>query len=149
MVWGVIAGGKKSKLAFMKKGMRTSAGFMNQVYGPVLLDFYKSLDSSVLMEDGAPIHRAKIAAEWRNAKGINKMSWPAQSPDLNPIENLRSIMKKRINVLCPHARSPQAMEIVLESVWREFTPEVINKLIDSTPRRAKAVIKARSGLIKY
>ena len=81
MAWGAIAGGKKSKLVFMKKGMRTSADFINQVYEPVLFDFYKNLDSSVLMEDGAPIHRAKIAAEWRETKGINKMSWSAQSPD--------------------------------------------------------------------
>ena len=78
----------------MKKGMRTSADFINQVYEPVLLDFYKSLDSPMLMEDGAPIHRAKIAAKWREAKDINQMSWPAQSLDLNPIENLWSMMKK-------------------------------------------------------
>ena len=54
MVWGAIAGGKKSKLVFMKKGMRTSAEFINQVYEPVLLDFYKSLNSPVLMKDGHP-----------------------------------------------------------------------------------------------
>ncbi|ORE18913.1 hypothetical protein BCV71DRAFT_263417 [Rhizopus microsporus] len=54
MVWGAIAGGKKSKLVFMKKGMGTSADFINQVYEPVLLDFYKCLDSPVFMEDDAP-----------------------------------------------------------------------------------------------
>ncbi|CEI99227.1 hypothetical protein RMCBS344292_13319 [Rhizopus microsporus] len=81
MVWGAIAGGKKLKLVFMKKDMRTSADFINQVYEPILLDFYESLDSPVLMEDSASIPRAKIAAEWRETKGINKMSWSAQSPD--------------------------------------------------------------------
>jgi hypothetical protein len=101
------------------------------------------------MEDGAPIHRAKIATERRGAKGINKMSWPAQSPDLNPIENLWSMMKKRVNAVCPHAKNQQVMELVLESVWREFTSETINKLIDSMPKRVSDVIKARGGLIKY
>ncbi|CEI91442.1 hypothetical protein RMCBS344292_05730 [Rhizopus microsporus] len=149
IVLGAIAGGKKSKLVFMKKGMGTSVDFINQVYGPVLLDFYKSLDSSVLMEDGAPIHRAKITAEWREAKGINKITWSAQSPDLNPIESLWSMMKKRVNTLCLHARSPRAIEVVLESVWREFTPETINKLIDSMLKKVKAVIKARDGPTKY
>ncbi|CEG75895.1 hypothetical protein RMATCC62417_10869 [Rhizopus microsporus] len=38
MVWDAIADGMKSKLVFMKKGMRTSADFINQVYEPVLLD---------------------------------------------------------------------------------------------------------------
>ncbi|CEJ05554.1 hypothetical protein RMCBS344292_19501 [Rhizopus microsporus] len=149
MVLGAIAGGKKLKLVFMKKGMRTSADFINQVYEPVLLDFYKSLDSPVLMEDGAPIHRAKIAAEWRKTKGINKMSWPAQSPDLYPMKNLWSIMKKRINALCTHTRRPQAMKVVLESVWREFTPETINNLIGFMSKRVKDVIKARGGPTKY
>ncbi|CEG76926.1 hypothetical protein RMATCC62417_11752 [Rhizopus microsporus] len=149
MVWGAIAGGKKSKLVFMKKGMRTSADFINQVYEPVLLDFNKSLDIPVLMKDGTPIHRVKIAAEWREAKGIKKMSWPAQSPDLNPIENLWSIMKKRVNAVYPYTKSQQVVEVVLESVWREFTPEAINKLIDSMPRRVKDVIEARGGPTKY
>ena len=57
--------------------------------------------------------------------------------------------EKRVNALCPHARSPQAMEVVLESVWSDFTPETINRLIDSMPKRAKAVFKARGGPIKY
>jgi hypothetical protein len=54
--------------------MRISASFINQAYEPVLLDFYKILDSPIPMEDSAPIHRAKIAAEWREVKGIKKMS---------------------------------------------------------------------------
>ena len=77
------------------------------------------------------------------------MSWPAQSPDLNRIENLWSIMKKRVNTLCPNARSPQAMEVALENVWREFTPETINNLIDSMPERVKDVTKARGEPTKY
>jgi transposase len=101
------------------------------------------------MENDAPIHKAKIAAEWREAKGIKKMSWPAQSPDYNPIENLWSMMKKRVNTLCPHVRSPQAMKVVLESGWSEFTPETINKLIDYMPKRVKTVIKARGEPTKY
>ena len=58
-------------------------------------------------------------------------------------------MKKRVNASYLHARSPQAMEVVLESIWRKFTSEVINKFIDSMPKRVKDVIKARGGPTKY
>ena len=54
-------------------------------------------------------------------------------------------MKKRVNAVCPHAKNQQAMEVVLKSVWREFTPETINKLVDSILKR----VKARGGPTKY
>ncbi|KAG1174177.1 hypothetical protein G6F70_000079 [Rhizopus microsporus] len=54
---------ERSRNLSMKKGMKTNADFINQVYEPVLLGFYKGLDSPVLMEDDTPIHRTKIAAE--------------------------------------------------------------------------------------
>ena len=40
----------------------------------------------ILQEDNARPHRAKVAVEVRDAAGIRVLPWPAQSPDLNPIE---------------------------------------------------------------
>lgn len=77
------------------------------------------------------------------------MSWPAQSTDLYPIENLWGTVKKKANALCPHSKSPQVITVDLKSIWREVTPEAIKELIDSIPKRVKDVTKARDGPTKY
>jgi hypothetical protein len=37
-------------------------------------------------QDGATAHSAKSVKEWLNEQQITVLDWPAQSPDLNPIE---------------------------------------------------------------
>lgn len=49
---------------------------------------YGSADVCVLQEDNDPQHTSKIAAQWREERGLERMSWPAQSPDQNCIENV-------------------------------------------------------------
>ena len=42
----------------------------------------------VLWEDNCGCYRAKCVATYLKAKAVSRIKWPAQSPDLNPIENV-------------------------------------------------------------
>ncbi len=48
---------------------------------------------SFFQQDLAPAHTAK---SWLNDHGVGVLDWPANSPDLNPIENLCGIVKRKM-----------------------------------------------------
>ena len=49
-------------------------------------------------QDNAPCHKARIAQEWfhEHDSEFSFLQWAAQSPDLNPIEDLRDEMEQAI-----------------------------------------------------
>ncbi len=49
----------------------------------------------IFQQDLAPSHSAKSTKSWLNNHGVGELDWPVNSPDLNPIENLWSIVKKK------------------------------------------------------
>jgi hypothetical protein len=77
------------------------------------------------------------------------LPWPAQSPDLNPIEHLWNHLKTRLE---EYEEAPKEMGELWERVdkeWNEIEPEVCQNLIESMPRRVEAVIQAKGGYTKY
>lgn len=149
MVWGAIALGKKSELVIMDRSKRTATDFVDQVYDGSLLQFMDGFVNPILMEDGAPVHRSNAPKHWREQMNLKKMVWPAQSPDMNPIENLWMQMKDKVSR--KHAASMTVAELTknIKDAWTEITIEDIDTLIMSMPARVNELVKQRGGSTRW
>jgi hypothetical protein len=76
------------------------------------------------------------------------MKWPAQSPDINPIEHLWWHLKQRLDEYESPPTSQHELWERCEADWEKIPKEVCQNLIESMPRRVAAVLKA-GGHTKY
>ena len=76
-------------------------------------------------------------------------SWPPNSPDLNPIENVWSAMKKKLQNLDTSSVVNVKLKQAIVQVWGELSPEYVQKLADSVPRRLKSLLKRKGNTTKY
>jgi len=85
------------------------------------------------------------------------MEFSLNSPDLNPIENLWSIVKAELYRQYPDTMYLQGSgkavreELCnrLNNIWWDIGKDVLNRLIDSMPRRIEAVLKDKGWYTEF
>ena len=102
----------------------------------------------IFMQNGAPCHRSKIVTQFLKSKKIQILDWPGNSPDLNPIENLWTVLKDKVFEKQP--ASAKELVDAIKPVWvHEFSAEYCRSLVESMPKRLESIIKAKGGPTKY
>lgn len=142
MVWGAIGIGLKH-LVFIRENV--NADNYTKLLQSVLLDEEEThfkRDKRVLMHDGASPHTAKVTQQFLEDNGIEVIPWAAYSPDWNPIENLWSILKRRMNMTCFDDKT--RLEEVAYKAWSEVDKDLIERLCRDFKNRLEITV-ARGG----
>jgi transposase len=151
MVWGCMSWNGVGVLTEVQ-GIMDSDQYV-EILGGGVVESMESLEmdrnTAIFQQDNDPKHTSKKADKWFEDNDIHVMVWPAQSPDLNPIEHLWDHLKRQLNKYPkPPAGCHELWERVVEE-WNKIPPEICQGLIESMPRRIEAVLKAKGGHTKY
>jgi hypothetical protein len=84
-------------------------------------------------QDNAPCHKAKSVTEWFKQNNINVLQWPARSPDLNPIENVWTVLGRKLTK--EPVTSAEDLRENLKQSFNGLTVEYCRKLFDSMKKK--------------
>lgn len=147
MVWGCMSASGVGPIVRMH-GSVNGECYRDLLQDTVLPYIRQHLPANtVFQQDNAPCHTARIVTQLLRDEDVTVLRWPAQSPDLSPIENLWRILKRRV---AKHrtASLDDLWEAVQEE-WGKLSPQLCSSLIASMPRRCRAVLQAQGYPTKY
>jgi hypothetical protein len=154
MVWGCMGYEGLGKLIFVKEKINSlvyqdvlSKGLLPTIQENYLGEEY--LQEIIFQQDLAPPHNSKSTKNWLTEQKLNVLPWPANSPDLNPIENVWQKMKFVINRSNPRPKNKNELMDLITKVWDEFSLGDCRNLIESMPKRINLVLKSKGYPTKY
>ena len=72
----------------------------------------------IFMQDNAPCHAATYIKEGFNELNIKNLPWPSCSPDLNPMENIWSILSSKVYENGQTFSDVKSLEKKIEKNWK-------------------------------
>ncbi|GFW55016.1 transposable element Tcb2 transposase [Trichonephila clavipes] len=150
LVWGGIMLGSRTDLHIFDAGSVNGTRYCNEILLPYVRLFRGAMGLQFLfMDDNAPCHRTVAAEKLLESEDIERMDWPARSPDLNLIEHLWDFLGRRLAARTLPPVTIRELRLALQDEWAEMPQELIGTLILSMGRRCETCLAVGGDHIPY
>ena len=153
MVWSGVSYRGKTSLYFVEPGAKiNSQYYINNILKKFLARDAKRLypdGNFVFHQDSAPSHVSKTTTEFMNMNMsyIKKEEWLPKSPDAAPMDFcIWGYLKQKLRY--KKVKDMAGLKNALKKVWKELPQEVINKALQSWPKRVYKIYKNKGKQIE-
>jgi len=150
-VWGGFSFHGRTKLYWIKGKFKAESykSLLESFILPEANRIFGNLTNFVLQDDNCPAHKSKDITNFLLSKNVNRMKWPAQSPDLNPIENAWGHIKRILRNRTDYAKNEVELFEIVQKEWNELPQHFFQELVGSMANRLYDVIQLKGGPTKY
>ncbi len=146
MVWGCMSAAGTGELRFIEGNMDSNM-YCDTLKQKMVPSLQKLGRTAVFHHNNDPKHTAKITTAFLMKLKVKVMEWPSMSPDLNPIEHMWGILKRKVEK--HHVSNIQQLQDVIMEEWKRMPATTCAALVNSMPRRIKAVLDNNGASTKY
>ena len=149
MVWGGFSAQFRTPLYHIQ-GRLTGVRYRDEILRPLVVPLLRRIGpQALLQDDNAPIHRARVVNDFLQRRGVQRLDWPACSPDMNPIENIWDQLYRRVRENHPPAQNVQALLGYLNQEWLNIPQQTFRKHVQSMRRRCIECFNKQGGFTHY
>ncbi|GFX27185.1 transposable element Tcb2 transposase [Trichonephila clavipes] len=149
MVWADIMINGCTCLHVVANGTMTGQRYIDEVLLHVHLFRGAVGDKFVFMDDNATCHRTLAVQDCLDSEGIQRLVWPAPSPDLNPIENVWDALGRQVAGRNYPPTNKNTLIRALTEEWDKLPQQLLDNVVQSMVRRVECCITLHGRHIPY
>ncbi|GFW72015.1 transposable element Tc3 transposase [Trichonephila clavipes] len=140
----------RTRLHVVANGTMTDQRYVDEVLLPHVRLFRGAVgDKFVFMDDNVTCHRTLAVQDCLDSEGIQRLLWPARSPDLNPIENVWDALGRQVAGRNYSPTNKNTLIRALTEEWDKLPQQLLDNVVQSMVRRVVCCITLHGGHIPY
>ncbi|GFT05056.1 transposon Tf2-9 polyprotein [Trichonephila clavipes] len=141
MVWAGIMINGRTRLHVVANGTMTGQRYLDEVLLPHVRLFRGAVgDKFVFMDDNATCHRTLAVQDCLYSEGVQRLVWPARSPNLNPIENVWDALGRQVAGRNYPPTNKNTLIRALTEEWVKSPQQLLDNVVHINGDRYRATI---------